>query len=192
MSGRPLAVAAVVAAAGCYAPYRLPSLDEPHAMVKIRLAYHTWPGPQLRQVVLINGEQVEVPNPPIAGPSEIARAVPVRPQATRWDVRANFYHTVTVPQQQTYTTTESYPCGFGTSATTCTRTTTHTRTVWVTQTVTDAACESAAGQGPQVNGVYLLHYDFYAHGQCTLACFRQWPQPDGSFQSAPCEPPPPS
>jgi hypothetical protein len=183
-------VAAGLAAQSCYSPYRMPSLDEPHAMVKIRIVYHDRRGPQLDQVALINGERVEIPIPPVI-PGEITRAVPVRPEPLRWDLRTAFFHTVLVSQVQTYTTSESYPCGFGTTMHTCTRSTTHTRTVMVNQRVNDAACEQAAGLLPQVGGIYLMHYDFYAAGRCTLACFHQWPQPDGTFQNGPCEAPPP-
>jgi hypothetical protein len=171
----------------------MPSLAEPHAMVKVRLAYHARPGPMLSQLVLINGEDTGIPAPPDLGSGEITRAIPVRPIATRWDLHAEFFHTITVAQTQTTYTTESYPCGrIGNSTSYCTRSIPHTRTVWVTQHVRDAYCEQAAGQAPQVGAVYLLQYDFFAHGHCTLACFRQLPQADGSFLNAPCEPPPPS
>ena len=185
---------AIIAAAvaGCYRAYVLPAPHEPHAMVKVRVAYHARPGPSLRQLVLINGEAVDIPTPPTGPPGEITRAIPVRPQATRWDVRSTFFHTITVPQTRVETRTESYPCGSGRTPRTCTRSVTHTRTVMVTHTITDASCAQAAGQGPQVEGVYLLQYDFYAHGRCSLVCFRQLPNPDGTFQNTPCEPPPPA
>jgi hypothetical protein len=182
-----LVVLAAAGGNGCYRPYVLPTENEPHALVKVRVVYHASPGPQLSQLVLINNERIELPSPPRL-PGEITRAVPVRPMATRWDVRTEFFHTVSVPQIQTYTTTSSYPCG----RSTCTRSQTHTRTVYVHHRIIDAACAQAAGQGPVVGGIYLLNYDFYASGHCTLMCMRQWQQPDGSFRQTPCEPAPPA
>jgi hypothetical protein len=184
------AALAASGAAGCYRPYVLPRPDEPHAMVKVRVAYHSRPGPSLSQLVLINGEAVDIPTPPTGPPGEITRAIPVRPLATRWDVRSTFSHTVTVPEIRHETRTESYSCGSGRTYRTCTRSVSYTRTVMVTRTIVDGHCEQVAGQGPQVGGVYLLQYDFYAHGRCTLACFRQLPNPDGTFQQTPCEPSP--
>jgi len=178
-------VAAAVVVVGCYSPYVLPTENEPHALVKIRVVYHDHPGPELSQLILINDERIDIPHPP-RQPGEIARAVPVRPIATRWDIRSEFFHTITVPRTETYTTTSSYPCGNST----CTRTETHTRTVYVQQHVTDAACSQVVDQGPVVGGIYLLHYDFFAHRHCSLLCMRQWEQPDGSFRQTPCEPPP--
>jgi hypothetical protein len=187
VASRWLMAASLAAVAACYHPYRMPSPSEPHAMVKVRLVYHSRPGPGLAQHVLINGEQMDIPTPPPVGNGEISRAIPVRLEGLRWDVRSTFFHTVMVPQVQTYTTTSSYPCG----TSTCVRSTTQTRTVMVATQVPDATCERAAGLGPQLDAVYLLNFDFYEDQHCTLACFRQLPAPDGTFQNAPCEPPPP-
>jgi hypothetical protein len=127
-------------------------------MVKVRFAYPDRSASSLAQTVLINGERVEVPNPPDGGPGAITRAVPVRPGAAHWRVSATFFHTV--------------PSKFGPI------------------TIVDATCKRALDQAARPDGVYLLQYDFYASERCTLACFRQWPQPDGSFRNAACEPAP--
>jgi hypothetical protein len=177
---RPVALTlAALAIAGCHPAYQMPSLAEPHATVKLRIAYHDSPRTQLEQVVLINGHQPEVP-PPVTLPGEISRAIPIRLEGTRLDVRTAFYHLITIMQ----THTQSYSCG--TNGMMCTRVV----TVPVTTRINDATCEQAAGLGPQQDAVYLVQYDFYAHARCTLQCLREWPQPDGTFRNTACEPAP--
>jgi hypothetical protein len=84
---------------------------------------------------------------------------------------------------------QTVPCGDPNEGV-CTTPVTETQTVWVSEDFTDAACARAIEQAPQDGAVYLLQFDFYAADRCTLACFRQWPQADGSFQNGPCEAPP--
>jgi hypothetical protein len=169
----------------------MPSLAEPHATLKVRVVYHDTPGTQLEQQVLINDHTLPVPEP-LTMPGEIARAIPIRLERARLDVRTAFYHQVTVME----TRTENYQCGstsYSCGTSTCYRPNTCTRTVTVpvTKLIYDATCGQAAGLGPQKDAVYLLQYDYFAHDRCTLACLREWPQPDGSFRNTPCEPPPP-
>jgi hypothetical protein len=169
----------------------MPSLAEPHATLKVRVAYHDTPGTQLDQLVLINGHSLPVP-PPLSIPGEIARAIPIRLEGARVDVRTVFSHHITVMERRT----ESYQCGstsYRCGTSTCHRANYCTRTVTVpvTRTIYDATCKQAAGLAPQQDAVYLLQYDYFANDRCTLACLRQWPQPDGSFRNTPCEPPPP-
>jgi hypothetical protein len=172
-----LALAAPLAA--CHPAYQPPSLTEPQATLKLRIVYHDTPGTQLDQRVLVNGHTPAVPNP-VNVPGEISRAIPVRLEGTRVDVSSTFFHLTTTMQMRP----QSYRCG---PYATCTRMV----MVPVTIRVTDAHCEQAAGLGPQRDGVYLLQYDYFAHGRCTLVCMRQWPQADGTFRNGPCEPPPP-
>jgi hypothetical protein len=181
-------IAFAFGALGCYAPYRPPSLGEPHATVNVHIAYHSRPGPELGQLVLLNGERVSVPNPPEVGWGQTARVVPVRPGATIWEVRTGFSHTENVPQTQTVTTTQTVPCGDSV----CTVPVTETQTVMVSSDVSDGMCGRRLVQAPQADGSYLLQFDFYGPGRCTLACFREWPQPDGTFRNGACEAPPPS
>jgi hypothetical protein len=181
---------ALASLAGCIPVYRPPSLSEPHATVKVHLAYHVRPGPELDEVVLLNGARANVPAPSEVGWGDVARAVPVRPGSARWDVRATFWHTDTVAETQTTTTQQTVPCA-DPSMGSCTVPVTDTKTVWVDENVTDAACERAIAHAPEANGVYLLQFDFYGSDRCTLACFRQWPQSDGTFRNGPCEPVPP-
>jgi hypothetical protein len=180
MTRAALVVVALLGVSACHPAYQPPSLAEPHATLKLRVVYHHTPGTQLNHLVLVNGHNAGVPEP-VYVPGEIARAIPVRLEGTRIDVRSTYSHTITTMRM----TTQTYSCGVG-------RTCSRMVTVPVTTRVTDAHCAQAAGLGPQRDAVYLLQYDYYGHGQCTLACMRQWPQPDGTFRNGPCDPPPPA
>src|SRR5512136_1127509 len=35
--------------------YRPPNYNEPHAVVKVRLTYHAWSGPEIEQLVTVDG-----------------------------------------------------------------------------------------------------------------------------------------
>lgn len=163
-------------------------MSEPHAVVKVRLAYHSAPGPQLAQTVMHNEARVEeIPTPVVGGDGVVNRPVLVRPQPVTWTISSNFFHTVTTTSLQTVMVSRSYPCG----RSTCTTSSPQTRTVTRTVMVSDGSCRTALAQYPQGQGVYLLQYDFFAHGHCTLRCFRQSPAPDGTAVNGPCEPAPP-
>jgi hypothetical protein len=163
---------------GCHTAYEMPSLSEPHATAKIRIAYHHSPGTNLEHLVLLNGHSLPVPLPPIV-PGEVSRGIPIRLEPAQYEVRAGFFHLVTVMQ----THTETYSCG---PNATCTRMV----TTPVLTRVYDENCPRATSFAPQRDAVYLLQYDYFGSDRCTLACLREWPQPDGSFRNAPCEPAP--
>jgi hypothetical protein len=185
-----LAGAAFVAlAAGCHLPYEPPSLSEPHATAKLRIVYHDTPRTELDQLLLLNGRRLAVPAP-VELPGQISRAVPMRLEDATVEVRTDFFHTITTYE----TRTERYACGstsYSCGTSTCYNTTYCTRTVTtpVTTRISDAFCARAASLGAQKDAVYLLQFDFYADRRCTLACLREWPQPDGSFKNGPCDPP---
>lgn len=185
------------AAAGCYPRYRPPTANEPHALVKVRVNYHSQPGPQVDERVTIDGHTVPVPHLE-ARRAPRTTAVRVRPTFSRWSMGAEFFHLITRQVQQNYTETEQYACGtqrtgFGNNTSTQTRycTRTHQRTRWVTQTqrVVDGSCRSGFALAAQVGATYLVQYDFYAHGQCAARCFEQRPAPDGQFTMQPCAAP---
>jgi hypothetical protein len=168
---------------GCIPQYQPPTLNEPHAVVKVRLAYHGWPGPQVDQVTLVDGHAIQdLPSPPQGGEGVITRAVRVRPGATDWSIKTAFFHTNMVTRTESYTTTQSYPCG----RSMCSRSTPHTRTVTQTVRVNDAVCETGMRQSTSVGATYILQYDFFAHERCQLHCFEQVPQADGSLGNLPC------
>lgn len=172
----------------CIPEYRPPSLTEPHALVKFRLAYHAWSGPQLEQVVLIDRHGVrEIPAPVQGGEGVVTRPVLVRPGPAPWTVRTAFFHTYTTTRIESYTTSQSYSCG----KSMCSRSVPHTRTVSETVRVNDAVCERSIRHLVVQNGVYILQYDFFANQRCSLHCFRQVEQPDGTLANVPCEVAPP-
>jgi hypothetical protein len=175
------AVVVLVLSSACFPRYEPPTLAEPHATFKVRLGIHAVSGPQLAKLVLVNDHQVDVPNPTTL-PGEIARAVLIRPEGTRFKVHINFFHTVTTMRQ----VSETYSCGTTAFPMTCTR----WRTVTETSQVSDGSCGQEVGLGPRSDAVYLMQYDYFGPGRCSLGCFRELARPDGTFQNAPCEPAP--
>lgn len=177
------------ALSSCIPEYRPPALSEPHALVKVRLAYHAWSGPQLEQVVLIDQHGVkEIPAPVQGGEGVVTRPVLVRPGPAPWTVRTAFFHTYMTTRTESYSTSESYSCG----KSMCSRSVPHTRTVTQTVRVNDAVCERAMRHLAVQNGIYILQYDFFANERCSLTCFRQIQQPDGALANVPCEAAPPA
>lgn len=152
--------------ASCIPEYRPPSLSEPHAVVKVRLAYHAWSGPQLDQVVWLGNYGVkEFPAPVQGGEGVVNRPVLVRPGKAVWNVHTAFFHTYMIPLARGGV----YPVR-----------------------VVDAVCDQALGHLAAPEGIYLLQYDFFANERCSLHCFKQVQQPDGTLGNTPCEPVPPA
>jgi hypothetical protein len=164
-------LAAVAVLAGCYRAYVLPSRNEPQAVVKVRVSYHSQPGPQLSQRVLINGERIEIPTPPQGAPrgDQPCRTGAAGPDALGCGGDVLSRDVGSTATDGTYS--ENYHCGYARAASTCTKSSTRTRTVWVAHKMIDATCSRAMLQAPQIDGVYLVQFDFYASGHCTLSCF---------------------
>jgi hypothetical protein len=153
----------------CVPEYRPPSLSEPHAVVKVRLAYHDWSGPQIEQVVMLGEYGVkDFPVPVQGGAGVVIRPVLVRPGPAFWTVRTSFFHS--------YTTTRTESRGHVVN-----------QTVWVN----DAVCELAIRHLAIPNGLYILQYDYFANQRCSLHCLQQVQQPDGTLGHVPCKPAPP-
>lgn len=180
---------------GCVHAYAEPRMDEPHALVRVRVVRHRWAGPQLDETVRLNGFGIALGR---AGPEPSIRAMRVRPEPALWRFSTAFFHTVQVMRIETYQ--ESYSCGSYTSSGYGGHTTTQTRTcyrprtrqVWTTQRIDDATCASIVAHTPLAGGAYLVQFDFYGHGQCQAQCFRQVSLPYGEFRLVPCgasEPP---
>jgi hypothetical protein len=172
----------------CIPEYRPPSLSEPHAVIKFRLAYHAWPRQQLEQAVLLGKYGIkDMPTPVQGGEGVVTRPILVRPGAAPWTVRTAFFHTYMTTKTESYTTSESYPCG----KSVCSRSVPHTRVVNQTVRVNDAVCERAISHLAVQRGLYILQYDFFANQRCSLHCLRQIQQPDGTLGNVPCEVAPP-
>lgn len=185
-----VAIGAVIAGAGCVPRYRQPNLDEPHAVVRIRLVRHDWTGPMLSETVRLNGHDIPVTR---AGPQPTIVPVRVRPEETRWRFETLFYHMEQRPHLETYQ--ESYSCGGYTSSyggrstyqsRTCYRT--RTRMVYRNVQVPDGRCAMGVFHLPREGAAYLVQYEYFGHGRCTARCYRQVPLPGGQFQLAECGP----
>ncbi|MGZ3451897.1 MAG: hypothetical protein ACXVEF_19970 [Polyangiales bacterium] len=167
-----------IAVAGCRQPYREPSLDEPHALVKVRIKHHEQLGPRLDTFANLDEETL-----PHADGDTFA--IRVRPKSSSFTMGSTFWHSTT--QLRTRQVSESYPCGtnYGGSTRYCTRYRTETRSETVR--VVDASCSTGLQLFPRVGSTYLLQYDFYGHQQCQLKCFLQTAREDGAFDLTPCE-----
>ncbi|MCC6875689.1 MAG: hypothetical protein IT378_15385 [Sandaracinaceae bacterium] len=179
----------LLAASGCVHRYVEPAPTEPHALVHIRMQHHTAPGPRLDLALRLDGYALDVT--PMAYSVPSTRTIRVRPVPAVLRFRSHFFHSET--RLQHTTRTESYACGsytsgYGRYSSTqtryCTRQVPEQR--WVTVTVTDGLCDAQGGIEPRVGASYLLHYDFYGHGNCNVRCFRQLYEPSGSFRLVPC------
>jgi hypothetical protein len=193
----------------CVPAYHPPTLDEPHALVKVRRTYDTVPGATLHETLLVDDHsalRAQVP----AGLAAAARIDTslVFPTPATFVMSSMFTHQEwkmvqeQYTEQEMYMDNESYDCssGFGTTAVhrTCSRMVTRYRPVtrhrWVNRLVDviDADCRAEHRFAPAVNRVYLLQYSFQEHAACSLSCFEQIPNPDGTFTNSTCPAAPPT
>ncbi|HEX2679294.1 MAG TPA: hypothetical protein VHM19_21735, partial [Polyangiales bacterium] len=164
---------------GCVARFEQPRLDEPHAVVKLRINYHSFPNTTLHESIQLNRTEVDVT--PRGGrgslDTPLTTAVRVRPEPALWHAYSTFSHVVSHVEHRSRQITEQYPCGTQTiGSITSTRYCTRYRTEWydvtVNDTIVDAACEATAQHLPKVGATYLLQYDFYEHRRCSLKCYE--------------------
>lgn len=194
--------------ASCVPPYKPPTADQPHALLKLRRSYDTTAGAVIQESVQIDEHSALAKS----DASVIARAprtdaILVHPLPSTFVFNSGFSHTesrmVHESYQEAHTTYdhESYDCssGFGTNKSyrTCSRTVPHTRYetkyryVNKQVQVSDGQCASALRFYPQNGHVYLLQYTYHAHSVCSLSCFEQVEQEPASFQNLPCPAAPP-
>jgi hypothetical protein len=171
----------------CAHDYRPPGQTEPHALIKLRLTYHAWPGPLLEQSVAVDGDDLrEIPAPtPQAAGGVAARQVLVRPGKIGCSVQATFFHNDITTHAETYETSEEAPCG----ASTCRQSRPHTRLVNRAERVDDATCTQGLRFPTERGESYLLEFDFQANQECTLKCHRLGRQAKGGPASLPCDDP---
>ena len=196
------ALIALLALSACVRRFEEPRLDEPHAIVKVRVVHHDSPGPQLAEDVRWNEYAVAVPSPMGAQPRESLRAVRVRPELAQWAFATTYFHTVTRMEMRTEYRSEQYACctettGFGSTSSTrtryCTRQVPEQRWVQVTDRIVDGACRAGVAHRPMAGAMYVVQYDYFGGDRCTVQCLRQLGATDGSFRFVPCgrgEPPP--
>jgi hypothetical protein len=164
--------------------YRPPNYHEPHAVVKVRLEYHAWLGPELEQSVAVDGQDVrEIPPPAQHGSHVATRQVFVKPGSTTWTIQTTFFHNDVSSHAETYETTQSAPCG----STTCVQSQPHTRQVNRVDRVDDATCTQGVKWLASAGEAYTLQYDFLADGKCSLHCYRQANQRGGAATNLPCQ-----
>jgi hypothetical protein len=170
-----------------------PKASDPHAVVKIRVVYHARPGPSLRETITLDTFQVAQGSAERQIEYPFTRALRVPPRPTRWGVNATFYHSES--RQVQVQVAERYACGTyqsgsGPYATTitnyCTRYRTETRTQSVP--VDDAVCNESLNQVVRAGAAYLVQYDFYDEGKCTLTCSEQT-NVGGNVALSPCAEP---
>lgn len=201
-------LALMLLSASCVRPYKPPTADQPHAIVKLRRSYDTTAGVTLREYVQID----ENPLLQRSAAAALARApradaTLVHPVPGTFLFDSEFFHTESRMVHESYQEPhtvyeyESYDCssGFGTNKTyrTCSRTVPRTRYetkyryVHRQVQVTDGECASAIRFFPQDGHVYLLQYTYHAHSVCSLSCFEQVQQGADSFKNLPCPAAPP-
>jgi len=193
----PLALAWLLGA--CIPQYHPPTLSEPHAVIKVRRTYDTIAGTRLRESLLVDDHRAfaaEVPSG-LASAPRIDSSL-VHPVPATFGMASSFFHQEmrTVQEsyfvQEPYSSYESYNCGTGTSYRSCSRSVTHYRSVtrhrWVTKMVdvVDAECQAGQRFAPAADRVYLLQYSFQEHRACSLSCFEQVPNSDGTFRNLAC------
>lgn len=204
-------VAATLALQGCVVhAYRPPSVDDPHAVVKLRRTYDAVAGTGLTEHADVDTKDEDTSGRVFHQSADAAMGVTpridgvlVHPRPLRLDVASGFFHVEQKQVQETYTvqvpyqTTESYDCssGYGTSRTyrTCTRMVTQYRSETRTRTVTravevsDGACSAGVIFRPLAGRIYLVDYSYRGPGSCAITCVEQQILPgDGQFKSVPC------
>ncbi len=185
--------------AACGPPpiYQQPALDEPHAVLKVRVSYHATLPTTLEESMTLAGYTLPAPGPAELSPRHFVRAFRVQPGLQTLRIRTHFFHNETRSHVESYYETQRYACGttrsgYGSSSysTTqyCSRSMPRTRTVYRTVRVTDALCERQAPMDFPPQSVFFVEYDFYGHGQCSTRCMLQTPDANGGFSFTPCRP----
>jgi hypothetical protein len=192
-----------VSALGCVPAYRPPTLAEPHAVIKLRRTYDMIAGSFLRERLLVDDHLAYAASTSASlGAAARIDALLLHPTPAELTMASIFFHQETQQVYETYyeqvptTDYETYDCssGSGTSRSyrSCTRSVTRYRSEprqrWVTRVVDvdDGSCQTGLRFAPMAGRVYLLQYSFQQHGVCSLSCFEQLPQADGSFQNRRC------
>jgi hypothetical protein len=170
----------------CVPDYRPPNYNEPHALVKVRLAYRAWSGPELEQLVTVDGHDIrDIPLPVQHGGGVATRSVLVRPGSTGWTIQTTFFHNDVTTHAETFDNTEAAPCG----STTCMQSTVQARSVNKVERVDDATCTQGLTLLASAGETYILEYEYLANQQCNLHCYQQVHQRKGVLTNVPCADP---
>jgi hypothetical protein len=193
---RSLSTLTAALALGACVPYYPPARGEPHALVKVRVAYHAQYQGDLQHAVYVNGQAVAVPLPPASVQTPYTTALRVRPGPVRWKFVSAFQHKSTRTVQLTQMggpISCQLPAGspggdnplHGPLPGACTPYLPYPAPP-TTEFVTDASCEAKAEHAVRPNEIYLVQYDFYGDGQCRARCYIQVEAADGQFRLTPC------
>jgi hypothetical protein len=193
----------------CMPPaYHPPTLAEPHATLKVRRTYDIFAGTRLRELLMVD-EHVALQATVASSEASAPRIDPIliHPTPATFAMSGRFFHMEMRTVQESYTVQEprysyeSYDCssGYGASAVhrTCSRNVTRYESVTKYRMVTkpvevfDAECNTNGRFAPAVGRVYLLQFNFQENRVCSLSCFEQIPNSDGTFQNQPCPVAPP-
>jgi len=153
----------------CVNTYEEPSVESPHALVKVQLAYHSHPGTQLDESVRLNDHDVVFPLDETQRATPVIREVRIRPKLAVWKFSSSFSHSSTSSTMQS-----GSPLGTGSTM--------RSAPVVSTYSTSDGACHVSMALNPQAGDVYSLQYDYLTPNQCTLRCTRVLPA--GSDQSS--------
>lgn len=192
----------------CIPNYEAPTFAQPHATIKVRRTYDSGGGSTLRELMMVDEHRVfsgDLPSRMAEAP--LNNAALVHPIPATFELRSEFFHYEMRQVQESYydsvpyTDFETYDCstGFGATRTynSCSRMVTRYRNElryrWVNKLVevSDGGCRAGTRFTPAIGGVYLLQYSYQEPMACSLSCFAQVSQPDGTFQNSPCPSAPP-
>jgi hypothetical protein len=174
---------------GCVRAYRPPSLEEPHAVLKLRRSYAAIYGERLSEVLLIDKRRA-FSRYDAAGSATLPRnaAVLIHPKPAQIVVGADFTHQEWRWISETYYETEYFTVydSYQRRSVTQSRQVPRTRMVQRLVTITDARCKAKYGLEPEAGRTYLLQYTFQDDEVCQLACYEQLPGPGDTFQQVRC------
>lgn len=176
---------------GCIPRFEQPAPNEPHAVVKLRVVYHASLGVSLREAIIFNGFLVELGRDLRSVGVPVTRAVRVPPASADWSFTTRYFHVER--RLETRYVTERHACGtettgYGQYRSTRTRYCDRqvARQEWVSRDVVDDECSGAARFVARVGRVYVLQYDYFGSGRCSLSCFEQIATGPGTFRLARC------
>ena len=183
----------------CTQAYRPPTVDEPHALVKLRRTYEKAVGSRLTETAAIEGQLVlhtSAESRTASTPRTDALLVHPLPapfvfaaKFTHWELRSELE---TRYEQETYWVEESYECGSYDHPRSCTRSAMRFRSVPKQQQVTnsvevaDGECSRALQLAPSRDHVYLLQFTYQDSGACALSCYEQVATGDTGVEQRPC------
>jgi len=189
------AVTALTLGAGCVPEYHPPTPEEPHAIVKIRRTYDAGGGTSLHERLLVDDHSAYDNTVPaaVAATAHIDSTL-VWPTQAQYAFTSAFFHVEVRQVFETYyeqvssQESESYSCGTSMCSRMVTRYHSEPRQRWVTKPVevSDGSCNASTRFSAMTNHVYLLQYSYQDANTCTLSCFEQVPQSDGTFENRPC------